>query len=192
MAEHPLAGEEILGPYRVGTVRQYAEIGEVVAEDESVRLGLFDSGAAAPTEWSVVTKARSEEILSKIQTVIQYHGGAQGRMHALFMAEGHPYFRFRDLASGDLVKCVFRRDMYGDVAAALEATMNNPETVIYLSGTFTAQRFERKVQSVVLQRIKVAEAYRKGDLEKFFGCAPNLTGDLSTEEFIRRLRDDDH
>ena len=30
--------------------------------------------------------------------------------------------------------------------------------------------------------------YKDGDLEKFFGCCPRITGDLSTEEFIAKVR----
>ncbi len=30
--------------------------------------------------------------------------------------------------------------------------------------------------------------YREGDLEKFFGCAPGLTGGLTAREYIERNR----
>lgn len=30
--------------------------------------------------------------------------------------------------------------------------------------------------------------HQEGDLEKFFGCSPRITGDLSTEEFIAKVR----
>lgn len=34
----------------------------------------------------------------------------------------------------------------------------------------------------------VLPEYREGDLEKFFGCDPDFTGGLSTEEYIDRIR----
>jgi hypothetical protein len=30
--------------------------------------------------------------------------------------------------------------------------------------------------------------YKEGDLEKFFGCAPDFTGELSTEEYVDDIR----
>lgn len=34
----------------------------------------------------------------------------------------------------------------------------------------------------------VLPEYREGDLDKFFGCDPDFTGGLSTEEYIDRIR----
>lgn len=42
--------------------------------------------------------------------------------------------------------------------------------------------------AIILAEFGVLPEYRERDLEKFIGCDPNLTGDLSTEEYIDKIR----
>jgi hypothetical protein len=42
--------------------------------------------------------------------------------------------------------------------------------------------------AIITAHFKVLPEYREGDLAKFIGCAPNATGDLTTEEFIDKIR----
>jgi hypothetical protein len=42
--------------------------------------------------------------------------------------------------------------------------------------------------AIILAHFKVLPEYREGDLEKFIGCAPDFTGDLTTEEYIDEIR----
>ena len=63
---------------------------------------------------------------------------------------------------------------------SLEKWCNQAEADMQLDGfEFEVARAIRKRQS---------EVYEAGDLEKLFGCAPDFTGELSTEEHMAKIR----
>lgn len=41
---------------------------------------------------------------------------------------------------------------------------------------------------MIMQQIEVAEKLSDKEFEEFFGSCPNLTGQLSTQEFIDQIR----
>lgn len=50
--------------------------------------------------------------------------------------------------------------------------------------------FEKSLVDGIIEPDPAAAAlYRDGDIEKFFGCAPDFTGDLSTVEYLAELRE---
>jgi hypothetical protein len=40
----------------------------------------------------------------------------------------------------------------------------------------------------LISTFTVLPEYQEGDIEKFFGCDPDFTGELTTEEFIDQIR----
>jgi hypothetical protein len=170
---------------RRATLLQYSKIAKPIGPDEVVHFGLFDIESEQPTEHHILSKERSLEIEQRLQLTdsIQYDGSAQGTIIALFKGS-NPHFRLRSLYSDEWFPCYFSYNLYDKVIQALE----NATTIVHVAGTVLASRTERKPTSMQVKRIENAEPYLEGDLEKFIGCAPHVTGDMSTEEFIELIR----
>jgi len=151
------------------TLRQYAEIAENIDSDELVGFGLYEDGET-PLEWDYLSKPQAIEIKKCIESRIQYHGALQGTIHSLNKGGTTPYFDLRDLASGRLAKCFFKRDLYEKVINI----MKDYDAIVHLAGLFTVSKFEKKVESVFVQNIEKAERYQEGDIDRLMGCAPDL------------------
>lgn len=170
---------------RRSTLLQYAKIAKPIEPDEAVYFGIFDLDSERVTEHHVLSKERAVEIEQRLQLTdrIQYDGSAQGTIIALFKGT-NPHFRLRELYSDEWFPCYFSYKLYDKVIHALE----NADAIVHVAGTILASRTERRPISMQVKRIENAEPYLDGDLEKFVGCAPHATGDLSTEEFIDLIR----
>lgn len=170
---------------RRATLLQYSKIAKPIAPDEAVHFGLFDIDTEELTEHHVLSKERSLEIEQRLQLTdrIQYDGSAQGIITALFKGN-NPHFRLKELYTEDWFPCYFSYNLYDKVIHALE----NANTIVHVAGTVLASRTERRPASMQVKRIENAEPYLEGDLEKFIGCAPHATGDMTTEEFIDLIR----
>jgi hypothetical protein len=46
----------------------------------------------------------------------------------------------------------------------------------------------RRVEQVKVDKIDPAHEMSEQEFNSFFGCAPNFTGQLTTQEFIDRIR----
>lgn len=47
---------------------------------------------------------------------------------------------------------------------------------------------ERRVEQVKIDKIDLADEISEQEFNDFFGCSPNFTGSLSTQEFIDQTR----
>ncbi|HVF57255.1 MAG TPA: hypothetical protein VM934_13960 [Pyrinomonadaceae bacterium] len=172
---------------RRATLLQYAKIAKPIAPDDAIYFGLFDTETESdkPTEQHTLTKERSLQIEQtlKVTDRIQYEGSTQGTIMALFK-DNVPHFRLRELYSEEWFPCYFSYTLYDKVIYALQ----NKDTVVHVAGLITASRTERRPLDMQVKRIENAVEYIEGDLEKFIGCAPYATGDLSTEQFIDLIR----
>ncbi|HEX8495455.1 MAG TPA: hypothetical protein VF658_21770 [Pyrinomonadaceae bacterium] len=170
---------------RRSTLLQYAKIAKPIAPDEAVHFALFDVNSDLLTEHHVLSKERSLEIEQRLQLTdrIQYDGSTQGTIIALFKGT-NPHFRLRELYSEEWFPCYFSYRDYDKVIHALESA----DTIVHVAGSILASRTTRRPISMQVKKIVNAEPYLEGDLEKFIGCAPHATGDLSTEEFIDMIR----
>lgn len=50
--------------------------------------------------------------------------------------------------------------------------------------------WEIKIDELDCKELSPQSYYQKGDLEKFFGCAPGLTDGLSAREYIEKIREE--
>lgn len=177
--------EHFSSKIRRATLLQYAKIAKPIAPDEAVHFGLFDIDNGEVIERHVLSKERAVEIQQRLQLTdrIQYEGSAQGVIIALFKGN-NPHFRLRELYSEEWFPCYFSYNLYNKVIHALE----HADNIIHVAGMILASRTERRPISMQVTRIENAEPYLEDDLEKFVGCAPHATGNLSTEEFIQLIR----
>lgn len=172
------------------TLLQYAKIATPIDPDETVHFGLLNGHQSSePVERFILSKQHALDIQQRLELSnrIEYDGSIQGIIHALFKEVEKPHCRVRELYSDELITCYFHRDLYNDIVRALR----KKDTVVHIAGMVTASRTERKPLYMTIKKIQIAEEYLEGDLEKFFGCAPHATGDMTTEEFIDSIRGED-
>lgn len=171
---------------RPQTLVQSARLATLAADNETVRLGLYNGDTPA-VEWRPLTKDRAAAILQHFEDWVTYRGMIQGIIHSLFKESQPSYFDIRDLASGDLIKCFYQPAMYSEVYEALE----RKDAIVLVGGWIRARRSDRKIADVKVEKIKPTKPLNEAQLRAFFGSAPGWTGDLTTEQFIERARGSD-
>jgi len=164
-------------------LRQYAIVGDTLALGESVRLGVYN-GKPEPEAWCEVTKNESTRLLEQLDTPVEYHGLVQGIIHSLYKESNPPYFDLRELAGGRLIKCVYPPERYPSVVALLKRA----DAVVLVSGLITANRVDRKIEQLLVDRMEVAKPLTSQQFRGLFGAASRMTGDLTTTEFLDRVR----
>lgn len=190
----------VLEQHRVrrATLLQYTKIAKPIAPDEAIHFAIFNGHkpskkADEKTEGEkrhVLTKDHSITLAQQIKLTdtVSFEGSMQGVITALFKDQAiysKPHFRLRELATEELISCYYTSDLYEKIIYGL----HNKDSVVHVAGIILASRTERKPLSIQVNKIQVAETYQPGDLEKFVGCAPEATGELSTEEFIETIRE---
>jgi hypothetical protein len=162
-----------------GTFLQFAKMAFPVDADDFVNLGVYNGQSEQP-EMRELTKQRALEIEKEIvQTAVQY-GGVQGIITALFKESNT--FWIRELSTGKKLSCLFPNNLYNLVWNALK----DKDAVVNVEGWKTI--IGGKVEHLKATNITPAAEYLEDDLERFFGCDPNFTGNQSTEQFIDDLR----
>ena len=128
-----------------------------------------------------------EHIAKSIEPEVQYVGAIMGSTHEWNKGAKPPYLVVRELNTNELVKCSYARSDYSKVAALF----NEENAVVTVQGLMTYNRISGKSEITMAREFDVAPDFTAEDFDKFFGADPDFTGDLSTDEFIRRSRDDD-
>lgn len=180
------AHQYINGEYSPATVRQFIELGTVLDTDEVVRLGIVDADATVDkAEWKSVTKITTLNVDAAFNQEYRYDGGLQGRLGTWY--KDSSYFNLRELASAELVKCFYSAGMYDQIYRLYE----DKDAVVNLSGHIVADRATGRIKEVRVSWAKSYAPLSDAEFNKFFGLAPDLTGDLNTSEFIDKIRDAD-
>lgn len=162
------------------TFLQFARIASPFDADDSIYIGMYN-GKPQP-EMRELTKRRSIQIEQEIVQTVEVYGGVQGIITALFKDSN--IFWIRQLSTGEKLSCIFAPKDYGLVWKMLESK----DAVVNVEGWKTVTN--GKVEHLKVATISPSPEYQEGDLEQFFGCDPNFTGSLSTEEYIDDLRGD--
>lgn len=167
------------------TILQFARIGDPIDEDEQVSFGVYRDGTRKSIEWQSYTKSLYRQIGESVITTSEYRGVVQGILHSWFKEVSPPYFYIRDSASGRMVKCFYDRHQYEEVVKLLQ----KKNAVVQVIGMLTANFVDRRVEEVRAEKFAVVDQLSDDDFEKFFGMAPDLTGDLATADYIASVRD---
>jgi hypothetical protein len=175
----------INGEFSPATVRQFIELGTVIDADEVVKFGIIDGDApSSDTEWKSITKITTLNVDSAYNQEYRYDGALQGRLGTWY--KDSSYFNLRELTSGGLVKCFYPVEMYDQIYRLYE----DKDAIVNLSGRIVMDRATGWINEVRVHWVKTYAPLSDSEFEKFFGLAPDLTGDLSTAEFIDKIRDD--
>jgi hypothetical protein len=168
------------------TVDRFASLRQSLDDDEAIGIALFDIESGKLKRWANVDRLQLEQIAQSIETEARYVGAIMGSTHEWNKGAKEPYIIIRELNSGELVKCIYKDDDYGNVAKLF----GDKASVVIIEGAMTFNRISGKSEVTMATRFDLAPNFSDDDYERFFGCAPNMTGDLDTSEFIERGRDD--
>lgn len=168
------------------TLLQYSKIADHMDADEVISIGVYSNGEKKPEKenWYDVPKQQFIELKDVILSSVECYGAIQGNIHTLY--KDSDYISVRDISTDKLVKCYFKNNQYSHVLAAL----NPRDAIIHIAGMMKVSRIDRRIEQIIVDKLDLAEAYKPGDLDRFFGCAPKLTGKTSTTAFIAKVRND--
>lgn len=168
------------------TLLKFVRFAGHVRSGESVRIGLFSSiRAHRPKHWFRIDPISAQGLAEALNPIAEYQGSILGIIHSLFKEGDKPHFRIRDIARDELVNCYYKPNVYGVVVKALV----RPDSRVHVSGTIRANRVDKTIESVDVVDVRPAEEFSESDFESFFGCAPELTGDQSAEQYISKARE---
>ena len=174
------------------TLAQYASIAKPIDHDEAVRFGIYDDPTdelvdqrgIEPREWLDLTKDKAAAIAREIQAVVKAYGSVQGVIHSIFFGSQPPHFQIRELSTGNLIKCVYRQEVYDQIAVAL----HRRNAVVHAYGLMRTNMIDNKCESLALDRIDLAQLISDEELEHFLGGAPGILGDQDLQQFIDEVR----
>ena len=149
-----------------------------------VELGIYGSASGDGLAWHRVTSEKAQLLTDNVSTHVEYMGAIQGVIHAWFKESQDPHFQLREFAQNQLIKCYYRAEHYADL---LRAVAQKDERV-NVAGIFRASRIDKSIESVRVTKIKNSVEFSDADFERFFGCAPAMTGDLDSADFISHVR----
>ncbi len=178
------------------TIKQYAQITKHLKPNESIKFGLFTNGdydSKEPNETFSLnedTSLKIQEIQKEIigfeqKDTIEYHGSVYGIIHAWHKESDKPFLKIRDLTTTSFIDCFYPEIEYQKIYDLFKKR----EFIVYVSGLIKADRLQRRIKSISANKFRIAPGYKEGDLQKFIGCAPDLTGDVSTKDYLERQSD---
>ncbi|MBS1810224.1 MAG: hypothetical protein JST84_18830 [Acidobacteria bacterium] len=156
------------------TFLQYAKIALPLTEDDFVTIGVYN-GKPRP-KIRRLSKQRALEIERQIVQTVRQYGGFQGKITALFKSSNLIWVV--DSLTGQKISCHFTPDRYGHIVQLLQAR----DAIVNVEGWLKI--INGQVEYLDIQTIRESPELRPDDLDKFFGCDPSFTGNLSTEEYL--------
>jgi hypothetical protein len=175
-----------LSQFRKTTLKQFCDISKNIERDESISFGLYTTKDDKPNEWKQLTLHKANVLSSTLDDIVECYGAIQGEIFSLIKSDGECYVSVKELSTGNNIQCYFNDNLYSDVVSLLKERRG----IVHVYGNMKISKIYDKIESLIISEIKPAIKYQEGDLERFIGCVPNLTGELSTEQFISRIRDD--
>lgn len=169
------------------TIDRFASLRHGLDSDEKLGIALFDVETGKLKRWSFVDRLQLAEIEESIEAEVRYVGAVMGRTYEWNKGAKEPYIVIRELNSGELIKCSYADDDYSNVAKLF----NEKSAIVIVEGAMIFNRVTFKTEVMLASSFGVAPDFSEEDYESFFGCTPNMTGDLSTSEFIAIGRDDE-
>lgn len=169
------------------TLLEFGRIGERIDPDEIIGVGIYPTDAQRKRlRWRRIEYRGASRIRRAIETPIQSYGSIQGEMHSLVKGAADPYFQIREFASTQLIRCYYKTDLYADIYRALE----HRNAVVHATGYMHLDRSRRAVQEMRVERLDKVEPLTEDEFLSLFGAAPDITGDMSTNDFISQIRED--
>lgn len=162
------------------TYGQFAKIVAPADNDEAVVFGIYtDKGTFSKR---ILNKKRAEIIEKQVKQRINRYCGYRGTISAFY--PGSNKVHITEKTTGQVINCVFTSALYPHIIKAL----NKQNTVVNVEG-WLRQEISEDSAYLYIEHLSEMPIYQQGDLEKFFGCDPDFTGEFSTEEYLNEIRD---
>ncbi|WP_395642395.1 hypothetical protein [Rudaea sp.] len=170
---------------RIETRRQYKRIGGALDPDEVARFGIYKNGEQSPEQWFELHRT---EVIDTASGLIDRnaYGEIQGTVNAFFKEHSPPYLRVRELATGVLVNCYFRPEMYQTAVELLE----DRDAVVFVEGWIKEDAATGHTREIRVQDFRPAPEFDPNLYRRMLGALPDYTGASSSEDFVRSWRDD--
>lgn len=169
------------------TMDRFASLRIALDDGENLGISVFDLESGKPERWLYVDKLKLAEIGEAIDVDVRYIGSITGTTHEWNKGAERPYLVVRELSSGDLVKCTYSDSDYAKVSNIF----SRKTAIVVVEGAITFNRISGKSEVTAATGFEFAPDFSDADFEAFFGCAPDLTGELGTDEFIAKGRADE-
>ncbi|WP_324313638.1 hypothetical protein [Povalibacter sp.] len=172
------------------TFLQYAQVAKKIHPGEAVSVAVLPAKKSPkkPPKPYLVTAEVVERLTESVRQFIEYHGTVLGVIHAFYKEAERPHFDLRDVSRGNIIKCFFPRELYGDVVSALAPR----DRRVHVSGMVRANRLSKEIDQIGVERLKLVDSITDEEFEKFFGSAPSMTGSVGAADFVSAIRDDEH
>jgi hypothetical protein len=168
------------------TLTQYAKIGAVLDIGQTVEISAYqDDNRRKPV--GEISKTLSKLIIDTLAESVEYYGSVQGRPYSLTIGSSPEYFLIRELSTGTLIRCEFKPERHSDVVSLFRKV----GTVVLVGGNVYASRAHKSIIKIAVNDLQECEDITQEEFDSFFGSAPQLTGDLSTDEFVDMVRRDE-
>ena len=169
------------------TLLEYGRIGEHIAPDEIISLGMYATpGSRKPKKWRQVSYRTTTKMRQAIETPIESYGSVQGSMYSWTKGGNSPNFQIRELSTEVLIKCSYNVNLYSEI----HDSWKDERAIVFVTGEIKYDRVNRQIAEMRAERLDRFAALSESELESFFGSAPNLTGGAATSEFMRSIRTD--
>jgi hypothetical protein len=158
------------------TALEFAEMGKALKPHEQFLVGLYR--ADKKPEWRAVSYGQIKELERLLGTPVSTYGSVQGVIHSWASGATPPFFQLRELASGDLVRCIYQPMLHQKILAAHE----RERTVIHVYGDISWSRTKDTILEAKAVDIEITEPLSDEAFHRLFGSMPYITNDLSTAE----------
>ncbi len=169
------------------TISRFADLRTPLDDGEQFGIALFNEQTGRCGRFQFVDKLRLEKICDALDTEVRYFGSISGTTHGWHKGAEPPYLLIRDIATNDLVKCTYRDRDYSRVSEIF----TKKSAVVTVEGSVLFNRITGKSEILEATDFAFAPSFSAEDFEAFFGCAPGMSGDVSSEEAIARGRNDE-
>lgn len=156
-------------------------------DDEKMGLATYNEKTGKQNVFKFIDKSISKKIEQLFESDISYYGSIMGYTHSWNKGTERPFFVIREINTGELIQCAYSDDNYRSVANIF----SKKTAVVIIEGSMRYNKVLEKTEILSSESFEFAPAYEQGDLDAFFGCAPGMTGNYSSEDFVSQGRCDD-
>lgn len=167
---------------RPQTFGQFAKIIAPGDIDESVDIGVLTEKGTISRR--ILTKKRADTIEKQIKRKINKYCGHRGTISAFF--PGSNKIHLSERHTGKTINCIFRDELYGRIVKVL----HKQNALVNIEG-WLRQDVNDDSAYLHIDHLSELPAYKEGIIEKLFGCDPHFTGNLSTVEYLDKIRERD-
>jgi hypothetical protein len=144
------------------TAAQFYKIGDVLDSGDHIKFGLPQTGKSR-LKWFILEQGMSvPDQLTR--TDVEYFGSVQGILHSWYKESEPAYFYLRELSSEALIKCKYSDDSVYD---ALAKAVQNRRNSIHVHGKILANRKEKRIDSVDVDRLVFVPPFTMRDVDAF-------------------------